>query len=141
MFLPTSSASRHPTNPHPRTTDSALTTALSTYQHLGVATSTRRTYNTALLQFRSFCSKYHITPFPASPLTIRYFCAYLAHFQHLKHGTIKTYLAGIQLHHIESGHADPTNDELVHYLCTGIKRLQGATKRTGYLSLLTSSKP
>ena len=92
------------------------------------------------MQFRSFCSKYHITPFPASPLTIRYFCAYLAHFQHIKHSTIKTYLAGIRLYHIESGHADPTNDELVHYLCTGIKQLQGATRLPITINILKTLK-
>ena len=42
--------------------------------------------------------------------------------------TIKVYLAGIRLEHLERGLEDPTNDELLHLLCTGIKRSQGVSK-------------
>ena len=44
--------------------------------------------------------------------------------------TIKVYLAGICLEHLERGFEDPTKDELLHLLCTGIKRSQGAQTRT-----------
>ena len=44
--------------------------------------------------------------------------------------TIKVYLAGIRLEHIERGFEDPTQDELLQLLCTGIKRSQGAQTRT-----------
>ena len=40
--------------------------------------------------------------------------------------TIKVYLAGIHLEHLERGFEDPTKDKLLQLLCTGIKRSQGA---------------
>ena len=40
--------------------------------------------------------------------------------------TIKVYIAGIRLEHLERGLEDPTKDELLQLLCTGIKRSQGA---------------
>ena len=44
--------------------------------------------------------------------------------------TIKVYLAGIHLEHLERGFENPTKDELLQLLCTGIKRSQGAQTRT-----------
>ena len=44
--------------------------------------------------------------------------------------TIKVYLAGIHLEHLERGFEDLTKDELLHLLCTGIKRSQGISTRT-----------
>ena len=44
--------------------------------------------------------------------------------------TVKVYLAGIRLEHLERGFEDPTKDELLQLLCTGIKRSQGAQTRT-----------
>ena len=46
----------------------------------------------------------------------------------VSHKTIKVYLAGIRLEHLERGFQDPTKDELLHLLCNGIKRSQGNTK-------------
>jgi len=40
--------------------------------------------------------------------------------------TIKVYPAGIHLEHQERGFEDPTKDELLQLLCTGIQRSQGA---------------
>jgi len=57
-----------------------------------------------------------------------YFCCSLA--QKVSHNTIKVYLAGICLEHIERSLPDPTQDELLHLLCTGIKRSQGDKRRT-----------
>ena len=44
--------------------------------------------------------------------------------------TIKMYLADIWLEHLERGLEDPTKDELLHVLCTGIKRSQGIQTHT-----------
>ena len=44
--------------------------------------------------------------------------------------TIKVYLAGIRLEHQERDLEDPTKDELLHLLCTGIKRSQGTRSHT-----------
>ena len=71
---------------------------------------------------------YAVAAFPASPLTLHYFCCYVA--DQVSYKTIKVYLAGIRLEHLERGFEDPTKDELLHLLCTGIKRLQGTWTHT-----------
>jgi len=48
----------------------------------------------------------------------------------MSHNTIKVYLAGIRLEYIERGLPDPTQDKLLHLVCTGIKRSQGDKRRT-----------
>ena len=63
-----------------------------------------------------------------APLILRYFCCYMA--CHVSYKTIKVYLAGICLGHIERGFEDPTKDELLYLLCTGIKRSQGVSSCT-----------
>ena len=108
--------------------DSALNSLLSHYQSLGVSPSTRRTYQAGVKSLQQFCTKFSIIAFPASPLTLRYFCCHMA--GQVSYKTIKVYLAGIRLEHIERGLEDPTKDELLHLLCTGIKRSQGASSRT-----------
>ena len=40
------------------------------------------------------------------------------------------YLAAIRLHHIENNMLDPTDDNLLHLVCRGIRRLQGDSQRT-----------
>ena len=97
------------------------------YQSLGVAPSTRRTYQARVRSYLLFCDKFTISLFPASPLTLRYFCSYIA--SHVSHKTIKVYLSGIRLEHLERGHHDPTDDDLLRLLCKGIKRSQGNTSR------------
>ena len=59
---------------------------------------------------------------------MRYFCTSIA--QCVSYKTIKVYLAGICLEHLERGLHDPTDDKLLQLLCTGIKRSQGTTSRT-----------
>lgn len=101
---------------------------LSHYQALGVATSTRCTYQTGIRAFQQFCYQFTIPSIPATPLTLCYFCASIAH--RVSHKTIKVYLAGIRLEHIERGFLDPTNNKLLRLLCKGIKRSQGSARRT-----------
>ena len=61
---------------------------------------------------------------PASQLTRRYFCTKLS--ESVSYATIRVYLAGICLLHIENHLADPTAEApLLHYLCTGIRRYKG----------------
>ena len=66
--------------------------------------------------------------FPILITHLRYFCCYMA--CQISYKTIKVYLAGICLEHLERGFADPTKDELLHLLCTGIKRSQGISTHT-----------
>ena len=94
----------------------------------GIAESTRRTYQSGLKKFESFCSQYALTPAPASSLTLQYFCAYES--QSISYKTIKVYLSAIRLHHIEKNMPDPTDDNLLHLVCRGIRRLQGDSQRS-----------
>ena len=74
-------------------------------------------------EFDLICS-FVIVPFPASSLTLRYFCAHI-----VSHKTIKVYLSGMRLEHLEHGLPDPTDDELLWLLCKAIKQSQGDTSR------------
>ena len=107
--------------------NSSLTAQLQRLQTLGVAPSTRRTYQAGITQFRSFCSQYHLPFLPASSLTLRYFCAHLS--TRVKHSTIKLYLSALRLLHIENGFPDPTDDTLLQYVVKGVKRSQSTSTR------------
>ena len=97
-------------------------------RHHGIALSTRRAYQSGRRAFLSFCSKFSISPLPASSLTLQYFCANIS--QHVSYKTIKVYLAGIRLTHIEHGLPDPTDDSPLQLVCRGIRRQQGDQQRT-----------
>ena len=101
---------------------------LNEYQSLGVAPSTRRTYRAGVRSYQQFCDRFNIQQFPATSLTLHYFCTSIA--QRVSYKTIKIYLAGIRLEHLERGLHDPTDDKLLQLLCTGIKRSQGTTTRS-----------
>lgn len=93
----------------------------------GVASSTRRTYQSGLNAFANFCARFNILPLPASSLTLQYFCAYVS--QHISYKTLKVYLSAIRLLHIEHDLPDPTDDSLLELVCRGIRRQQGDNKR------------
>ena len=99
---------------------------LHEYQSLGVAPSTHRTYRAGIRSYQQFCNQFNIQQFPATSLTLRYFCTSIA--QRVFYKTIKVYLAGIRLEHLERGLHDPTDNKLLQL--TGIKRSQGTTSRT-----------
>ena len=94
---------------------------------MGVATSTRRTYQSGLNAFNTFCRQFGIVPFPASSLTLEYFCAQV--LQHISYKTLKVYLSGIRLAHIEQGLPDPTDTISLHLVCRGIRHQQGDHQR------------
>ena len=97
-------------------------------RYLGVAPSTRRTYQSGLNAFKSFCTQFGIAPFPASSLTLEYF--YVQASQHISYKTLKVYLSGIRLAHLEQGFPDPTDSASLHLVCRGIRRQQGDNQRT-----------
>ena len=115
--------------------DPAFEGLLNHYQSLGVAPSTRRTYQAGVRALQQFCNRYTVTAFPASPLTLCYFCCYMA--CQVSYKTIKVYHAGIRLGHIERGFEDPMKDELLHLLCTGIKQSQGVSLYTHLPIIIT----
>ena len=108
--------------------DPVLDGLLHEYQSLGVAPSTRRTCRAGVRSYQQFCNQFNIQQFPATSLTLRYFCTSIA--QRVSYKTIKVYLARIRMEHLERGLHDPTDDNLLQLLCTGIKRSQGTTSRT-----------
>ena len=87
-----------------------LFTLLQQFIHLSVAPATRQTYNSGVNSFLQFCYRFNITPYPASSLTLQFFCADLA--QRVSYKTIKVYLTGIRLAHLERGYLDPTSNKL-----------------------------
>ena len=90
--------------------------------YFSIAPSTRHTYKSGETSFLNFCTTYNIPPYPASLLTLQFFCACLA--THVSYKTIKVYLAGIRLAHLERGHADPTDIEPLQLLIRGVHHLQ-----------------
>ena len=104
-----------------------LSTSLQQFIYLGVAPSTRHTYNSGINSFLQFCSHFSITPYPASSLTLQFFCSNLA--RRVSYKTIKVYLAGIRLAHLELGYSDPTSDEPLRLVIRGIRRWQGESPR------------
>ena len=92
-----------------------------------MAPSIRRTYQAGVTRFKDFCRLYSLPPLPTSPLTLRYFCAYLS--TSVTHSIIKLYLSAIRLYHVEHGHTDPTQDTLLQYVVKGIKCSQSTTTR------------
>ena len=69
-----------------------------------------------------------MAPFPASSLTLEYFCVQAS--QQVSYKTLKVYLSGIHLAHIERGLPDPTDSHSLHLVCRGIRRQQGDSQRT-----------
>ena len=104
--------------------DPILLRSLQQFVYLGVAPSTRQTYTSGVNSYLQFCSRFNITPYPASSLILQFFCADLA--QHVSYKSIKVHLTGICLAHLESGYPDPTTDECLRL---GIWRLQGESPR------------
>ena len=75
--------------------DPILLRSLQQFVYLRVAPSTRQTYTSDVNSYLQFCSRFNITPYPASSLTLQFFCADLA--RRVSYKSIKVYLAGI--HH------------------------------------------
>ena len=107
--------------------DTFLSTSLRQFIYLGVAPSTRQTYNSGINSYLNFCTRFNIQPYPASSLTLQFFCTDLS--RHISYKSIKVYLAGIRLAHLELGHSDPKVDESLRLVIRGIRRMQGDSCR------------
>ena len=107
--------------------DTFLSTSLRQFIYLGVAPSTQQTYNSGINSYLNFCARFNIQPYPASSLTLQFFCTDLS--RHISYKSIKAYLAGIRLAHLELGHSDPTVDESLRLVIRGIRRMQGDSCR------------
>ena len=123
-----SPTSKYHTRQHPCLASAELHAHLVQCRYHGVAASSRRTYQSGLNAFVTFCARFNISHLPTSSLTLQYFCADVS--QHISYKTLKVYLAGIRLLHIEHGFPDPTDDSLLELVCRGIRRQQGDHQRT-----------
>ena len=83
------------TGQHPCLADPVLHRSLLQCHYSGVAPSTRQTYQSGLNAFNKFCHVFGIPPFPASSLTLEYFCVHVS--QHVSYKTLKVYFSGICL--------------------------------------------
>ena len=77
----------------------------------GVASSIRRTYQSGINTFFSFCSHFRIPALPGYSLALQYFCVDI--LQSVLYKTLKVYLSGIRLLHIEHGLLNPTDNKLL----------------------------
>lgn len=99
----------------------------------GIASSTRRTYDSAQRKFLEFCQwsqrvNENGSPLPASEWTLMLFAAHLS--KTIKASSIKVYLAGIRSLHVENGFPNPLSKCLrLERVLRGIKRSQGVSKR------------
>ena len=82
------------------------------YFGLGLAPSTKRSYDAAARRFHNFCTKYNIvTPFPLAEHTLCCFAAHLAD-EGLSPQTAKTYLSAVRNLQLSLGLPDPRDKPL-----------------------------
>ena len=91
----------------------------------GLASSTRRSYDTAMKTFDTFCSTFQLPdPFPVTETVLCSFAAYLAD-QGLSLQTVKSYLAGVRNMQLSLGLPDPRDQSslpILKHVQAGIKR-------------------
>ena len=95
------------------------------YFQSGLATSTRRTYQSAQTRFRDFCRASHSLPVPTSEQQL---CRYVAHLagDNLSYTTVKTYLAAVRQLQVAEGWGDPEMNKMprLAQVIRGIKAAQ-----------------
>jgi len=121
--LPACSNGKAVSGSHPCLASAIIYQRLLQCRYHRIATSTRCSYQSGISAFQRFCTKHAVSSLPASSLTLQYFCA--SKSQHVSHKTLKVYLCGIRLWHIEEGFEDPKSDLLLQLVCRGIRCLQG----------------
>ena len=108
---------------------SSLDAAVQLYFHHGLASSTHKSYDSALRRFYSFCTKYDVfTPFPVTEKLLCYFAAALAS-EGLAPQTIKCYLSGVRSMQISLGLPPPRDQSslpILKRVLDGIRRSTAA---------------
>ena len=103
---------------------SNLDTAVQELFSVGLAASTRRTYQSGSECFVQFCRTFAVThPFPVSERTLTYFVAYL-YQEKLAASTVKSYMAAVRHTQIALGLVDPGMGRMsqLEYVVKGLKR-------------------
>ncbi len=95
------------------------------YLAKGLASSTKKSYESSQRRYLHFCKSHQVNPLPLSEHILCHFAANLAQ-EGLKHQSIKAYLAGIRNLQITQGLPDPNSVLMprLHLVLKGIKRHQ-----------------
>ena len=115
----------------------ALDRAVELYFSEGLASSTRKAYNSAKKRYAVFCRERRLTPLPVTEHQLCQFISHLAN-EKLCHSTIKCYLSAIRHLHIAEGYGDPGISHMarLEQVLKGIKSLQAkASKKTPRLPI------
>ena len=95
------------------------------YFQEGLASSTQKTYASAIRRYVEFCKSLNLDPVPASEFQLCRYSAFLAQ-DNLRHNSIKGYLAAVRQLHLAVGRPDPHIHEMARLaqVLRGIKRCQ-----------------
>ena len=104
--------------------------AVRFYCNRGLAESTRRTYQSGLNRYMSFCCAFGVpSPFPVSEMLLCYFVTSLAR-DGLAPATIKSYLAAVRHAQIMRGHPEPRETSALprlRLIQSGVRRERART--------------
>lgn len=93
------------------------------YQEAAIAASSKKTYKTGQHHFLRFCRMMRVPPLPVSENNLARFSAFMA--RTVGYRTIRVYLAGIRMLHLQHGFADPIQSALrLPLVLRGIRRCQ-----------------
>jgi hypothetical protein len=97
---------------------------MAEYVTAWIATSTQRNYNAYVRYYVSLCSEFSFRPLQPEELTVCLYVTRLA--ETCSYNTIKNYLTGVRLLHLEAGLANPSPSFFnLDRTLRGIKRLKG----------------
>ena len=117
----------------------AMAPAVQCYFQDGLAPSTRRTYDSRMRNFGTFCEHYHVTdPFPVSEFLICAFTAYMAD-SGLTPQTVNSYLSAIRNTQLSLGLPDPREQSSLpvqagHDWVAATPRESGSPQESGFQS-------
>jgi hypothetical protein len=107
---------------------------MAEYMTARIATSTQRNYNAYVRYYLSFCSEFHLRPRQPDKVTICLYVTRLA--ETCVYRTIKSYLTGVRLLHLEADLANPLPSFFnLDRTLRGIKRVKGDTNHNRKLAV------
>lgn len=110
----------------PATSFADLLRQMAEYMTAWIATSTQRNYNAYVRYYLSFCSKFNLRPLQPDEVTVCLYVTRLA--ETCAYRTIKSYLTGVRLLHLEAGLPNPLPSFFnLDRTLRGIKRVKGDT--------------
>jgi hypothetical protein len=78
---------------------------MAEYMTAWIATSTQRNYNAYFRYYLLFCTEFDLSPLQPDKQTV---CLYVTHLAATcAYSTIKQYLTGVRILHLEAGYANP----------------------------------